>query len=438
MPGYPNGYNGNGKAKIYNLDYVTKWGVHHVYNDLTLQNSGGAPEFAQTTCLYAEFNRCTISGAIWPSIAGTVRYNSCTQGAVELDINVENVHFSGGTVAQIANGSNIRNLTIDGLTQTSAGLTSQISPRNSVVRNSTFTGLVDVIASSGITMRSLLLSSCNFNNGLLVNYASNGAPRVTLGRNASYSAGILSIPLAYNLDSIVSAFVAKMKVGDRLHVGANDPGSSRWRQTGNYGTITSVYSSNDNICHVAVTFNTTPGATDSLMMGDEPLASTLMRNTINGIADNDRAWVGECSNVLHLGPVALTSSGINGLPLPIPNSSGTLQVRGVVRRFWCNVSRAYTGGTAGNFTLEFDSIYPGNYGVVFSRHIDLKRAGIRESTYTTNTGWSGANGESAGANLGSAYNTYFLSDVQTWVGSGFAGSGTQMPLVEIIMEFDNP
>jgi hypothetical protein len=71
MPGSRSGYNGAGKARIYNVDVVNPWGVRHVFNDLTMDVSDMPLVTAGTSCLLAEFNNCAIAGCIYAQMADT-------------------------------------------------------------------------------------------------------------------------------------------------------------------------------------------------------------------------------------------------------------------------------------------------------------------------------------------------------------------------------
>jgi hypothetical protein len=423
--GEPN-FNGNGLPKIYNLDIFKPWGVTQTFNNLTITDSAAAPYFVDTGCLSVTYNNCTINGTITPSIAGSVTFSNCSQQACEFDINVNNLTVTGGTMTQFANGSNIENLAINGLTVSGTGSVSQLAPRNISINNLTLTGGLVVQAATAPAVRSLTMSNCTLDS-LSVGYGSGGAPRVTLGSGATYASGTLSIPLSYNLNSTIAAFVNKLNVGDRIWVAQLDGTTNTYRETGNFANITAVYSNGANIANADATFLTTLAGTEILMMGDEPISTSLTNMTIGGVAVPNRAWVTECANTLDTGVLTIVSG--------TGYTTTDFLVRGVVSSVTINVIRPYTGPTSGNYDLQVYNVFP-SYQALFDKTVNLRTTGVRTSTFTSNSGWSGANGESAGANLPSAYSN-FVSAIELAIPPNFAGSGSQLPQVEITLTFQN-
>ena len=437
--------NSTGVANIYKLEQYSDWYVAQEFTDLTLINPNGTWQYANLTGYDITMVRCNVAGVLGyfnSTIAWTVTTQDCLMGEMELDKSVVQRNVLGDTIDNFTNGCNITNLLIDGANVVGGSASSQIASRNVIIRNTTLAGGISVLSATAPAVESLLIEDSTFSSRPSVNFG--GPPRITIGSGGwALASGILTKTLSSSMTSAETAFIDKIKAdevtGDmtRIDVVTLDATSSLYRQTGNFGYATDAYSTvGSNVASFVTEFYSDPGS-GILMCSDEPLETMISNLDVGGGVILNQTYVTECSEVFEYTGDVAAAGGLTSLIPSALLTNSTLLVRGKLVNFEVEVIRAYTGGQAGNFDLQVYSICPGGYQGRLNRAIDLKTTGLRVATPTTNSGWTGTAGESAGANLPTTWATGFMSGMQVYAPAKL-GTGSELARVRVRLEFTNP
>jgi hypothetical protein len=408
-----------GAAAAYKVEQGGLWNINHTYNDLnfvTANNPSWGFSSVYCTGRRVVFNRCTAP--VWlPTSVGHVTYNDCDQtyaGSCEFDKLNEIIEVKGGlwpATITSAFGTNTLRFERAKLFQGYRILPKTLEMIDCDVRN-------PLLSQANINgygkIASLILRGGEHTQ--LPQYGTNG-PDITIGSSGvTLSGDVLSVPIN---PSTINGFITKAEMGAVVSVTAANSGSQA--NTGNFGTITSITGNGTDVLFT-LQMNTALAGTESLNIWEEPDFTEMRGLSIGGvIAAVTQDYVSIARNKLQWRNLVLASG-----------QSAMKMVDGIPTRMLIDVIRPYTGSTAGNIKLQVERIRP-NFSDILN--IDLTTAGVREATWYGNTGFSGTNGESAGANLTGGVAAY--AGQFAWYAPAMAGTVDQMPIVSIEIDFRN-
>lgn len=426
IPGHPEALDGRARCNP-----LVQWDVDQTFNDLFIESDSVAPYFT-----YAKGEAITFSGGGFagdsgaPTQAGEVTYDGFHMPRNEIDISITKVTLKDMVDVEYSRGGNAcREQVWDNVTFIGGALPNLMLSRTSTILGGHVegelkigegNGWIDTFTATGADFASDSQPESSVESG--------GVGRVVFGTDGvTYSGGILTVPLAA-MGSDAKTFISRVYIGRRIDMMQLVDGQA-YRSRGYSGLITAATGDGTN-AYITVSFvdDVTGGAyapvsTDIFGMGCEPGATAISDCTVDGVAIQDRVYVTECHSVYDA-TIDLTSAMTPAV---------VKYTRGRLTRVEVQVLRAYTGSTGGNINLELKSNFPGAFQSTLNKIIDLRTTGTRISTLVANSGWTGTGGESSGSNLPGA----FLSQLHSAV-STMAGSGSELPQVRVILNFDHP
>ena len=232
----------------------------------------------------------------------------------------------------------------------------------------------------------------------------------------TWSAATSSLTLDFStLNGPAQLFLAQAYPGARILRTVDSGGESK--PDGVYGIVETVTGTANGIAVIKINFNGSPVAA-KLTIFPEPWVTD-----ING----ERDYVNTVKTNYTLKDVVLTTG------YSVQNINAFGQVTG----FKCDVVRAYTGATAGNILLDVYDTYPVN--LQFRKLVDIKTLGTRQSTQLANAGFTGAGGESAGANLSTAsFGSRVSSRINIVASTMASANPTELPVVNVYLQLECP
>jgi hypothetical protein len=420
--------NGDGRAHVYKIEQGSRWGIRHVYNDITflrndVSSAGATSEAVYATGLHVEFNRCTAPWFL-PSVAETVQMNGCEHGTdtFEPDKLVSNLKIKDSRLrSKVYAGTGIYNFEADN-TAFLAGYdlaAQRISLRNCSVAAPSQDD-VQLFASFGSVEQVEIVGGTH---AFLPTYTvtTTQTQSVTLnGTTVAWNPATSS--LTVNLATPArQTFAAHLFVGSVILVTANS-GVGTQMGTGVHGIVRSVTSGGAaNQAVAVIDFSEALAGTETLTWYPEP---ALTRIEVPGFDARD--WVLQRPRYLR-----------RRLRVGSNLDSGSIPVLGRLRRLVVDVVRPYTGATTGNVTLSINRLAP--VAAAGARLVDLRTAGRRETGVLGHAGWTATGGESAGAGLSSAgYRSGFWSSMSLTGPTMASTSEAELPVVDVLMEFESP
>ena len=414
-----NGTTSDGRARIYKIEQFSKFNINQIYNDIIfVQNNPNETEYVHCSGFKITMNRCTAQTFL-PSQAGTVTLNQCINTSdCEPDKLVTNCIFNDcNFYGQINAATSITNFKMDNTTV--SGVVN-IQPTNIEINNSSLPSGMGQYSAYGFT-ENLTFKNSNtlYLPGSSLNYSQNNV--IVLG-----STGVTWSNPTLTLDLTISKnqyFVGQAFVGQRMTIASYSP--ALLAPTGVFGKITAITGSL-NVAYITIQFSDSIAGTESLCILQEPFNTSIEDVNVNGTFANQDFCNWPSKNVnLNYSPA--TSAQSNFVP--------TL---GVITNLTINVLRPYTGSTNGNIDLYIHSYYP-YLGTRLSRYVDLTTPGKRIATLLGFTGWTGTNGESAGAVMDNGtFAATYPGNFEILFPTMASTSSTQMPIVTIEIEFDTP
>ena len=232
----------------------------------------------------------------------------------------------------------------------------------------------------------------------------------------TWAAATSSLTLDFStLNGPAQLFLAQAYPGARILVTVDSGGESK--PNGVYGIVETVTGTANGIAVLKINFNGSPVAA-KLTIFPEPWVTD-----ING----ERDYVNTVKTNYTLKDVVLTTG----------YSVQNINAFGQVTSFKCDVVRAYTGATAGNILLDVYDTYPVN--LQFRKLVDIKTLGTRQSTQLANAGFTGAAGESAGANLSTAsFGSRVSSRINIVASTMASANPTELPVVNVYLQLECP
>lgn len=415
---------GDGRAHIEKIETAALFDINHTYNDIEfvrndVSAAGATSEAAYCTGYKITMNRCKAPYFL-PTQAGDVELNQCIQTETgEFDKLVRSLvlndsEFRGridsGTSIQVVEARRTKFLNGYRLAPFSLRLI------DCDVTATTQDDVTLFTAYGGIKS----LEIVGGNHAYLPTYSVLVGQTKTIvinGVNIIWN-GTTAILTVNDFEVVASRdWVGKLFVGRIVHVTANN-GAGREVPTGVYGVVRSI---TGGFQFATVNIEFIGGAlagTERLTLFEEPEYTNIL---------NQRDYVIHRHTNFFFEHLKLTT----GLTLSY------LPTMGRPVKLTVDVLRPYTGATGGNVTLAIQSIFP-VFGRL-NRSINLKTAGRREATLLGNAGWTGAGGESVGANLPlNGYVTAFLGQLSFAVSAFASASDTQLPIVNVYIEFESP
>jgi len=423
----------DGRANIYKIERYHKFNIRHVYNDITwtapnkvLGVPGDAPPL-YASGYYMEFNRCTAPS--FCSVAGhTHKFDGCTDLIyAEFDKLVVNMIWENGVIfPEFDSCAGMQNVTLRNSTLHSGYLVSPVGSLEVLNCN-----VPSIQEGFRWAQRVNIIGGTHYNVAFGANtqLQQPNFQQIQLGTTGVAWTEATSTLTITNWDYTMdrARILASSFVGQRVDI----LGDATGRITGQYGIIKSITGS-DAVANLVIHFTKAP------LTGNEYL----------GISDEPPMF--NYQNIRNFSGPGLSGEGgvahdkISYKDILVPhnvigdtNIVDNLLLYGRIKRIFVEVVRPYTGADA-SCVLYLEALYP-NYHVP-SWTIDCKTAGIRESTFLGNVGWTGANGESAGANLPTgAYTSNALSLLTVHVLAPPATTvESQAPIVSFTFEFEGP
>jgi hypothetical protein len=411
----------SGRASILRLEVGSKFGITHIYNDLsfychTLINNE-SPDPVRAKGWHVEFNRCNFDAFV-PSNAETIITNNCIQKGLVNEFDKLVTHFTdtGSTWKRLAGGNSIINAVFNNSKFDSLeGLTCRNLTFNGCSKTGANTSVSFSIGARGGGTKSFVINGGIYNQAPQQSLLFSQMPRATIGSGGvSYSGTVLTVPTT--LDYIV--FLVNMTEGTRIDVTgiwATQPGVALG--VGNYGIVDAISSDGTNT-YITIVFKKPIVGGESLAIYYEPAAVSIKNATIAGTFVKEKKYL-RISREMSFEDVTVISNYSNFV-----NMIGGSAIKIIV-----DVKKPYTG-TSTDALLRVLGSFP-TTAVNQDIFIDLTRVGRRELTPAMSIGRTGNDVMPVSLKIS---DTTFKSLYWVRCTSALLGATTDLPVVDFYIQ----
>ena len=418
----PNDYS-EGRAHIEKIEQGGMWDIYHEYHDIHFVKND-VPTLAITEAPYSigrnvQFFGCTADYLLATMNEFTGRYDCTVNGAFEFDKIVSvydgkrNVYKGIVTSATSVGRLREERTGFEAGYRLGPGTLELVdcdvtAPSADAVELFPANGFVDTLKITG------------GNHQFYPKYSRNVGQTNTVidgTAGAVWTGATSKLTLDFSVSmSAAQFFTYQAFAGAIVAITASAGGSEK--PTGLFGKVTAIEATGNGTCDITINFNGVVPALSRFTIFPEP-----RHVDING----ERNYCVIIKDEYSLKNLLVTSAYTL---LNVP-------AFGQVTSFECEVLRGYTGATAGNIVLQAYDAYP--VFTRFTKSIDLRTTGSRIALRVGNAGFSGAAGESAGANLATGAFDATVSSIIELGASVMASTGNnQLPLVNIKLKFSSP